>query len=578
MRCFVNYISRRKKGVFSLKTEELDCPVIRIGRATNQEIFLSDIRVAYQHAEIIKGEDGLFYIHSLALPGIKVNQLATKSAQLTPGLVIHIGGYQLTVLPPSGDFDLEIEAEQLKLEASLDKKLLEEAKIDLSKSALNKRLWSWGAFLIILLLFFLIPLSGSLIKPVKSVLSAIPGIPSDNVWSTGELDSAHHFFKDDCRKCHQTPFISVKDTACVECHSKTHKHAKDKDMLASGTNETQCQKCHKEHNGPSNNILKSDKFCTDCHSDISDSLGNETELHDVSDFGTEHPEFRPTIMQLDAEGVTKFKRISLDDTAALKENHTLIFSHKAHLKPEKPERFKEKTKDGRDKLNCGDCHIPDSGGVHMEPINFQKLCRDCHELTVGIEGKDRDLPHGDPAEVFFYIQQYYNSIALKGGAIDQTAPQIVRRRRRPGERRTPSERLEALDWAEKKSREVANSVFKFTTCKDCHQVSYTFDNEASPWKFSKVHIPRRWLPLANFNHAKHLTRECDSCHKVIESEDGKDVLLPKIDSCRECHQGANDTELLASTCVDCHSFHIGDELLGKPKLQSAAKSSDQKPE
>ena len=57
--------------------------------------------------------------------------------------------------------------------------------------------------------------------------------------------------------------------------------------------------------------------------------------------------------------------------------------------------------------------------------------------------------------------------------------------------------------------------------------------------------------------------DCEDCHSVKTSEEGSDVLLPNIESCRECHGGADDNSRLASTCVDCHGFHIGDGLLAE---------------
>jgi hypothetical protein len=72
------------------------------------------------------------------------------------------------------------------------------------------------------------------------------------------------------------------------------------------------------------------------------------------------------------------------------------------------------------------------------------------------------------------------------------------------------------------------------------------------------------MPLANFSHQKHVTVACDDCHQDIDqSEDGSDVLLPSIKVCRDCHAGEDDTSRLSSNCVDCHGFHVGEQLLGQ---------------
>ena len=72
MKCLVNFITRRKNGNISTKSKEIEASSLRIGRATDQEIFLSDLRIAYNHAEIVL-LDGDYFIKSHALSGIKVN-------------------------------------------------------------------------------------------------------------------------------------------------------------------------------------------------------------------------------------------------------------------------------------------------------------------------------------------------------------------------------------------------------------------------------------------------------------------------------------------------------------------------
>ena len=56
-------------------------------------------------------------------------------------------------------------------------------------------------------------------------------------------------------------------------------------------------------------------------------------------------------------------------------------------------------------------------------------------------------------------------------------------------------------------------------------------------------------------HRDHAMVECGDCHDASESEDSADVLMPDIDSCRECHGGAASEAKLESVCVDCHVFH-----------------------
>ena len=65
------------------------------------------------------------------------------------------------------------------------------------------------------------------------------------------------------------------------------------------------------------------------------------------------------------------------------------------------------------------------------------------------------------------------------------------------------------------------------------------------------------MPRARFNHAMHLTQPCTSCHSDAErSKLSSDILMPRIEKCRECHGDVNDSTKLSSDCVMCHRFHL----------------------
>ncbi len=561
MKCLVNYITRRKNGNISTKSKEVDANSIGIGRATDQEIFLSDLRIAYKHAEIVLLE-GKYYIKSLALSGIRLNNAITSSVLLTPGVVVQIGNYELKVIEKPG-YDLVVELEQVTTSEVLNDQIKLESKLDLNQTKLNKRLLSWIGFATIFVLFFILPLSSSLFQPIKDISSKIPLIPTDAAWKSGSMASVHHFFKNDCRSCHQDAFVQVKDEACTSCHKDTHIHANDNLMVNQNLNNIACQDCHKEHNGTDGMIMpSSNNFCSDCHADLKETLADKTKLLDASDFGDDHPEFRASI-PYSKFGKKRFSRISMDNTEKLKEKNAVVFSHKAHLQPYFPARFKELTKNGAEKMACMDCHVPDSGGKRMIPINFEDNCESCHKLEIGKKQARLKLPHEATTEVYYYIEQYYKSLALDGGITDTETPTGLRTRRRAGQAISSEERLVALNWASKKSKQVAEEIFNYTLCKTCHIVTSS-ENATPPWNISAVYTPDLWFPKANFTHSKHTTMECLDCHNVEQSEVGEDVLMPKIADCRSCHAGAHNDELLASGCIDCHSFHIGKELLAPP--------------
>jgi hypothetical protein len=276
----------------------------------------------------------------------------------------------------------------------------------------------------------------------------------------------------------------------------------------------------------------------------------------------------------------------LEQKDQLKEQLTIYFSHKAHLKPEgvhqrfDSDRKKNGSLPGDDSqtadrviMQCADCHTFDRGQVATKAINFQQHCSDCHRLDFEPGDKQRELPHGDVTKVLYFLQQYYQNKALKGVIQDPQAPLVVRTRRRPGQRLSEPERLTAIAWAERKTRDVAMEVFMFRVCKTCHDVQYA-SNGKPPWTIPPVSIPEQWMPMASFSHQKHVTVACDDCHQdVDQSEDGADVLLPSIKICRDCHSGEDDNHRLASNCVDCHSFHVGKQLLGQQQQLKQLKPS-----
>ncbi|MCK5355775.1 MAG: cytochrome c3 family protein, partial [Methyloprofundus sp.] len=321
MKCLVNFITRRNNGNISRKPKEIDADSIRIGRATDQEIFLNDLRIAYQHAEIILLDDA-YFIKSHAVSGIKVANAITSSVLLLPGVVVQIGNHELKVIEHP-DYDLAVDIEQVSTSDTQNETLKLESKLDLNHTKLNKRQLSWIGFAIIFILFFVFPLASSLFQPVKDIAKAVAIIPSDAAWKSGSIASVHHFFKNDCRTCHTDAFRQVKDSACSSCHKDTQQHAADELMVDKNVNHIACQGCHKEHNGADGMLMdSSNHFCRDCHSNLQASLGTKTDLLDVSDFGSDHGEFRPAIL-CGKSGREIISRIAMDKNP--QEKSTLLF-------------------------------------------------------------------------------------------------------------------------------------------------------------------------------------------------------------------------------------------------------------
>ena len=69
----------------------------------------------------------------------------------------------------------------------------------------------------------------------------------------------------------------------------------------------------------------------------------------------------------------------------------------------------------------------------------------------------------------------------------------------------------------------------------------------------------RWMPQANFNHAKHQIDpstqkplDCNICHQATQSRETSDVLMPAKANCVMCHSPQGK---VVAECITCHTYH-----------------------
>jgi predicted CXXCH cytochrome family protein len=111
---------------------------------------------------------------------------------------------------------------------------------------------------------------------------------------------------------------------------------------------------------------------------------------------------------------------------------------------------------------------------------------------------------------------------------------------------------------------TARDLFERRACATCHTVTVTDAQDGLPWRVEPVRLTQRFLPHARFSHAAHETgmSGCSRCHNAAQSTLASDILIPDIDTCRECHGSGlprrNPEALIPSTCVMCHDFHFPD--------------------
>lgn len=566
----------RQGGQNVPRDREVEADRLRVGRGTDQDIELPDLRVAVAHAELVRSGRNAMIV---ARPGASmlVNEVPAKEHKLHGGDVIAIGRYQLTVLPGSGAIDLQIDVEE-RISAREDKSQRQtRLRTTLGDAGLSRRWPSWVLFWTLLAVGLAIPAwqrfghaappaaAGTPAPSPAKVPAAAALLPTDGVWLPGHFSSAHAYFQKDCGKCHQVAFQQVRNEACLGCHKDTAQHVDDPHLLPLPVfAQARCEDCHHEHKGDDGLVTRHNAQCADCHAQPQLRFAG-TRLEPAADFSKHHAVFSPKVARYDVTSRQfRWIEVSQEQAASLHSDTNLKYPHDKHLDPK---GIKSPT--GKKVLGCGYCHEPDASGVSFKPIDMQKHCSECHRLDFDPDQPDRLLPHGQPVQVMGVIRDFYARAALAGGVTKPGAPEIVQLRRRPGEQLTPPQARAALDWADQQSALVIDETFDKRVCGYCHTVHRTGDR-AVPWSVEPVALGRHQLDGARFSHAAHRTEKCDSCHAAATSKLSSDVLLPDIKRCRDCHGDPGSSSRIQSACIECHGYHIAKDALMNGGLRTAS--------
>ena len=552
MRWLVRRVHRKGKGQLSYEDDIHFGELLTIGRAANQSVFLTDMRVALEHVKVTALGGGKYRVESVIEAGVRVNGAIVHQATCGAGTQIEIGSQRIQLIEPPEDYDAAVEIstlEKSEQEAAAARKRLPTT---LSQTRLSKRKPAWILLIATVVLFLALPLLSHYIKPLDSLLRSTP-LPSRDAWQAGELAGAHHFFGEDCQACHSQGFAWVKDKDCLTCHAKTPAHADPVAFDLPALGDARCAHCHRDHNGVKGLIRGDQSLCSDCHQGLSESTGGKSTLADVGDFGSEHPQFQVSLPHWDKDGQFTPERVTL--TADLEEKSGLKFPHDIHL-----DAKGIASPSGDKVLECASCHQPEPGGAAMLPVKFETMCQECHTLSFDITEPERQVPHAKIEEIVYMLDEFYARRALEGEVTDTTAPETLRVRRRPGQSLEPQQRQQALTWARDKARTVGESLFTGRACTVCHSVSP--GQQAGDWRVAPVRVAGEWFSKAHFTHQKHSTMDCQGCHAADTSNSSRDLLIPDIANCRQCHAGeAGGHNKLQSSCVSCHGYHESEHLL-----------------
>lgn len=499
-------------------TRQIPGSLLRIGRGTNNDLWLDDTSVSLEHAHIRQDDKSYILTDQNSITGTYVNGKRVQTALLADGDLITIGPFQLSVrIPGPGETaTLEIGAPQ----AAADPKggVVKARSFNyVTAYGLRRKLLNKTVLSLVLTL------------AAAALLASFVRTGRTNVFRPGSVSVAHALFTNQCSRCHE-PWHGPVEQACKDCHASPVHH-KEEAFTPS------CLSCHAEHRDQSVLAEVVNQQCVTCHADLKTKEGKPPSYEQkVTDFAKDHPEFAIT-----AKVAGVVKRLRLNDQVARQSDPARIkLNHETHLKRGL------KSPKGPVQLECKNCHMPATDGMRMEPIAYQVHCKQCHELGFDSQFPNRIAPHASPEIVHSYLVRVYAE--LRG----EMLPTPERSRRLPGP--APSSLSAGLTQSVRQADKYLFNV----TCKQCHALAW--DGQPFP-RVEKPGIPSVWLPHARFEHKTHRQVKCASCHQdVSKSSRTADVLLPGIETCRECHRAGDkfaffQEERARTDCTVCHLYH-----------------------
>lgn len=598
MTIIIKTIKRRPSGEISARETRFETDTIILGRADNCDVVLPDLRLALEHAEISAAQRGGISLRVLGSGKVLINgKSVTTASSLPVGTIIKMGGYHLCVLAPDDVSDIVISVEMLDpLRPTITAQ--DTGRVFNLRHALpGKRLMAWCFSLCIFGLFLALPIWVFNQKANDRPLS-LP-FKTDTAWNSGALSLMHANLENDCSVCHTKAFTSVKDNACTSCHEDLNTHAKPEDLQkttpehhgftaglqsiskAFGRPIDRCASCHVEHNPRVDLISNEQKLCTSCHENLDHSLP-QTTLKNVSDFETDHPQFKPAIITKPDHINPVTMRVSLDEEPLGRSG--LKFSHALHMGDKNAvakQAFDVGGKFGNG-VSCSDCHRPESGGALFDPVNMKQDCAVCHSLGFEDAGEIRTLRHGEPKEVIATMRDFYQAKALANIRDVEMNSSTRRRPGRAASLRDLNRRELAFAQADGRTAAKVSAIFsEGGACFECHdvvrpdlgRVKLEPSEQDSPptlsldFDISPVSINDAFYAASSFNHQSHEISDltCASCHAAKKSKLSDDVLLPKIEVCRDCHVSPQNNRLdntlkqgrFPTTCLTCHAYHDG---------------------
>ncbi|MEY4669294.1 MAG: hypothetical protein RL518_1993 [Pseudomonadota bacterium] len=532
-------------GAVERTSADFDQNEVVIGRGGSSDIVLSSPQLSLVHAKVYE-EGGQVLITEIdSLVGLRVNQVRVARQALNSGDTFQLGDLS---------FEVQLSAESVLLTLRVDN---ESAVPDAEVVARNTRKLELDAYLpsirVLSCIASIIVLAGCFVYPI------VRGRYSS--WSSGPVANSHRMIEHDCQRCHLSPFERVEDRECLNCHTMSDHSEGFKEFVGTHRDlDVRCAECHMEHNGDHGLILRDSRQCISCHAGMRERQTGRDVLN-VASFST-HPEFRVSV----SDSVGAIRRVSLSDTQNVVDGTPIKLNHAVHLKeglrgPQGPMT-----------LQCNGCHQLSKDKREMLPIRFDTHCRECHSLGFDERLADSEVPHGDVDLVYPTLFAEYAKLLLLDGERGLGRPSEAVRAL-PGTGESPDESRHLTPdakLAQANARRAEEELFTRTACFLCHDYREKPLSEqrsdGSRYTITPPRIPEVWMTKARFDHGAHEEVSCESCHeKTRRSTDTRDLLLPSIQVCRECHLQDAKPGFVKSECAQCHPYHAALEVSREKK-------------
>jgi predicted CXXCH cytochrome family protein len=567
-------IDKTAGGREIVREKPLSGDKIGIGRAAENAIHIPDLAVEQNHAVITLTPEGRLKVEAVGTLGFHLDGRVVDGATINPaeGNELSFGMSRLAIAEEDGRVVVTMRQAEDEHEKAHDAI----AGFSLGAALPSKRNLAWGSVIVILMLFLIVPIATHVLRTPAQPAIGVPGqVRMDGSWEAGRLSLAHHGLEDNCEACHTEAFVAVRDDSCLACHKDVGDHA-DAAQLAQARGNPRfgdavlrqfadwfnkpaagaCTDCHTEHEGAGRMAQTQQKFCADCHGDLSERL-TKTSLADASDFGRAHPQFQAALFTTQSQD--KPVRVSLSQRP--REWKGIRFPHDVHLDPNggvarMAANIGAKRNYGA-ALECKDCHRPTADGVRFLPVDMERDCEVCHSLVYDKVGAIfRTLKHGD-------VDQMEADLT----ALDRTARRpVVTGRGRPGEFAPGGLYYQDFGASNRSYGSIGRALSPQGVCGECHYPA-TVNGRAG---VLPVRQPSRYFAHGWFDHADHSQEKCTTCHTAEKSNEASDLLLPGIATCRTCHAGENTRSAdVPSSCAMCHSYHPRNGVIAAPRRVAA---------